>query len=66
VSRSIAVKLHQKLVYKNKNKKYRAFNAEINDSNNNEFFFEFEQKKKVKNEIAVLFKKIINKMFKFK
>jgi len=60
------IKLHQKSIYKNKNKKYRAFNTEIDDSDDDDFFSEFEKKKKISNEITVLFKKIINKIFKFK
>jgi len=66
MSRLIAVKLHQKLVYKDKNKRYRTFDAEINDSDDDDFFSELEKKKKVSNKIAVLFKKTVSKMFKFK
>jgi len=60
------IKLHQKSVYKDKNKRYRAFDAEINDSNDDDFFFKFEKKKKVNDEITALFKKTVSKMFKFK
>jgi len=58
------IKSHWKSVYKSK--KHRAFNAKVNDSNDNDFSFEFKEKKKISNEIAVLFKKTVNKMFKFK
>ncbi len=60
------IKLHQKSVYKNKNKKHRTFNAKVNNSNDDDFFFQFKKKEKVSNEIAALFKKIVSKMFKFK
>jgi len=66
MNRLIVIKLHQKSVYKDKNKKHRAFDAEINDSDDNDFFFEFKKKKKVNNEIAALFKKTVSKMFKSK
>jgi len=66
MSRLTAIKLHQKLVYKNKNKKHKTFNAKVNDSNDDDFFSEFKKKKKVSDEITVLFKKTVNKMFKFK
>jgi len=65
VNKLTVIKLHQKLVYKDKSKRHRTFNAKINDSNDDDFFFKFEKKKKINNEIAVLFKKTINKMFKF-
>ena len=35
------IKLHQKSVYKNKNKRHRAFNTEVNKSNDDDFFSEF-------------------------
>ena len=60
------IKLHQKSVYKDKNKKHKTFNAKVNDSNDDDFFFKFEEEKKVNNKITVLFKKIVNKMFKSK
>jgi len=59
-----AVKLYQKSVYKEKEKRYRVFNAEVSDSNDDDFFSEFDKKEKVSNEIAVLFKKTVSKMFK--
>jgi len=61
-----AVKLYQNSVYKEKEKRYRVFNTEISDSNDDDFFSEFEKKKKVNNEIAALFKKTVSKMLKFK
>ncbi len=62
--RLIAVKLYQKSVYKEKEKKYRVFDAEVNDNDDNNFFSEF--KEKINNEIAALFKKTVSKMFKSK
>jgi len=59
-----AVKLYQKLIYKEKEKRYKVFNIEISDNNDDDFFFKFKKKKKVNNEIAALFKKTINKMLK--
>jgi len=56
--------LYWKLVYKEKEKKYRVFNAEINDNNNDDFFSESKEKKKINNEIAALFKKTVSKMLK--
>ena len=56
--------MHQKSVYKDKAKKQRVFDAEVSDSDDNDFFFEFKEKEKVNNEIAVLFKKTVSKMFK--
>jgi len=53
-------------VYKDKNKKHRTFDAEVNDSNNDDFFSEFKKKKKISNEIAALYKKTVSKIFKFK
>ena len=64
--RLIAVKLYWKSVYKEKEKKYKVFNAEISDNNNNDFFFKSEEKEKVNDEIAALFKKTVDKIFKFK
>ncbi len=61
-----AVKLYQKSVYKEKEKRYRVFDAEVNDSNDDDFFSEFKEKEKVNNEITVLFKKTISKMLKSK
>ncbi len=59
-----AVKLYQKSVYKEKEKRYRVFNAEINDSNDDDFFSEFKKKEKVSNKIAALFKKTVSKILK--
>jgi len=64
--RLIAVKLYKKSVYKEKEKRYRVFNTEINNNNDDDFFSEFKEKEKINNEIAALFKKTINKIFKFK
>ncbi len=64
--RLTAVKLYQKLIYKEKEKKYRVFNAEISNSNDDDFFFEFKKKEKINNEITALFKKTVSKMFKSK
>ncbi len=64
--RLTAVKLYWKLIYKEKEKRYRVFDAEVSDSNDDDFFSEFKKKEKVNNEIAALFKKTINKMLKFK
>ena len=61
-----AVKLYQKLIYKEKERRYRVFDAEINNSNDDDFFFKFKEKEKVNNEITVLFKKTVNKMLKSK
>jgi len=41
------IKLHQKSVYKDKNKRHRTFDTEINDSDDDDFFFEFEKKRKL-------------------
>ncbi len=60
------VKLYQKSVYKEKEKRYKVFNTEVNDNDDNDFFSEFEKKEKVNNEITALFKKTINKILKFK
>jgi len=60
------IKLHQKSVYKNKNKKQKVFNAKVSDSDDDDFFSEFEKKKKINDEITALFKKIVSKMFRFK
>jgi len=59
-----AVKLYQKSVYKEKEKKHRVFDAEVSDSDNDDFFSEFEEKKKVSNKITALFKKAVSKMLK--
>jgi len=59
-----AVKLYQKSIYKEKEKKYRVFNAEVSDSDDDDFFSEFKEKEKVSNEITVLFKKTVSKMLK--
>ncbi len=64
--RLTAVKLYWKSVYKEKEKRYRVFNAEVNDSNDDDFFSEFKEKEKINNEIAALFKKTVSKIFKFK
>jgi len=60
-----AVKLYQNSVYKEKEKRYRVFDAEVSDSNDDDFFSEFKEKEKVNNEIAALFKKTVSKMLKF-
>jgi len=62
--RLTAVNLYQKSVYKDKEKRHRAFDAEVSDSNDDDFFSEFNEKEKVSNKIAVLFKKAVSKMFK--
>jgi len=59
-----AVKLYQKSVYKEKEKRHKVFNAEVSDSNDDDFFSESDKKEKVSNEIAVLFKKTVSKMLK--
>jgi len=64
--RLIAVNLYQKSVYKDKEKRYRVFDAEVSDSNDDDFFSESNKKEKVSNEITVLFKKTVSKMFKSK
>jgi len=64
--RLTAVKLYQKSIYKEKEKKYRVFNAEVSDSDDDDFFSEFKEKEKVSNEITVLFKKTVSKMLKSK
>jgi len=58
--------LYQKLVYKEKEKRHRAFDTEVSDSNDDDFFSESEEKEKVNDEIAALFKKAVSKMLKFK
>ena len=59
------IKLHCKLRFKYKKKRHKVFNIKIN--NDTIFFFlNSEEKEKVNNEIAVLFKKTVNKIFKFK
>jgi len=62
--RLTTVKLYQKLVYKEKEKRHRVFDVEVSDSNNDDFFFEFKEKEKISNEIAALFKKTVSKMLK--
>jgi len=61
-----AVKLYQKSVYKEKEKRHRVFDAEVSDSNDDDFFSEFKEKEKVSNEITALFKKTVSKMLKSK
>jgi len=61
-----AIKLYQKSVYKDKEKRHRAFDTEVSDSNDDDFFSESDEKEKVSNEIAALFKKTVSKMLKFK
>ncbi len=51
--------MYWKSVYKEKEKRYRVFDAEINDSNDDDFFSKSEEKEKVSNEIAALFKKTV-------
>jgi len=46
MNKSITIKLHQKSVYKDKNKKHRTFDAEVNNSDDNDFFSEFKKKRK--------------------
>jgi len=58
--------LYWKSIYKEKEKRHKVFNTEINDNNDNDFFSESEEKEKVNDEIAALFKKTISKIFKFK
>ncbi len=64
--RLTAVKLYQKLVYKEKEKRHKVFNVEVSDSNDDDFFSKFKEKKKVNDEITALFKKTVSKMLKFK
>jgi len=59
-----AVKLYQKSVYKEKEKRHRVFDTEVSDSNDDVFFSESNKKEKVSDEIAALFKKTVSKMFK--
>jgi len=59
-----AVKLYQKSVYKEKEKRHRVFDTEVSDSNDDVFFSESNEKEKVSDEIAALFKKTVSKMFK--
>jgi len=61
-----AVKLYWKSIYKEKEKRHKVFNVEVSDSNNDNFFFKFKEKKKINNEIAALFKKTVSKILKFK
>ncbi len=62
--RLTAVKLYQKSVYKEKEKRHRVFDVEVSDSDNDDFFSEFEEKKKVSDKITALFKKAVSKMLK--
>jgi len=62
--RLTAVKLYQKSVYKEKEKRHRVFDVEVSDSDNYDFFSEFKEKKKVSDEITALFKKAVSKMLK--
>jgi len=66
MNKLIIIKLQQKSLNKDKSKRYRTFDAEINDSDDNDFFSEFKKKKKMNDKIVVLFKKTVSKMFKFK
>jgi len=59
-----AVKLYQKLIYKEKEKRYKIFNVKVSDSDDNDFFSESKEKEKVNNKIAALFKKTVSKMLK--
>jgi len=61
-----AVKLYQKSVYKEKEKRYKVFDTEVSDSDDDDFFSESDKKEKVSDEIAALFKKTVSKMLKFK
>jgi len=61
-----AVKLYQKSVYKEKEKRYKVFDTEVSDSDDDDFFSESDEKEKVSDEIAALFKKTVSKMLKFK
>ena len=45
MNKLITIKLHQKSVYKDKNKKHRAFDAKVNDSDDDDFFSKFKEKK---------------------
>jgi len=64
--RLTAVKLYQKSVYKEKEKRHRVFDVEVSDSDNDDFFSEFKEKEKVSDKITALFKKTVSKMLKFK
>jgi len=55
--RLTAVKLYQKSVYKDKEKRHRVFDAKVSNSDDDDFFSEFKEKEKVSDEIAALFKK---------
>ncbi len=59
-----AVKLYWKSVYKEKEKRHRVFDVKVSDSNDDDFFSEFKEKKKVNDEIAALFKKTVSKILK--
>jgi len=58
------IKLHCKLRFKYKKKRYKIFNIKI--SNDIVFFLNLENEKKVNDEITILFKETVSKMFKFK
>jgi len=60
--RLTAVKLYQKSAYKEKGKRHRAFDTEVSDSDDDDSFSESDEKEKVSDEIAVLFKKTASKM----
>jgi len=62
--RLTAVKLYQKSAYKEKEKRHRAFDAEVSDSDDDDFFSESDEKEKVSNKIAALFKKAVSKVLK--
>ncbi len=57
-----AVKLYQKSVYKEKEKRYKVFDTEVSDSDDDDSFSESDEKEKVSDEIAVLSKKTASKM----
>jgi len=57
------IKLYWKSDFKDKKKRHKTFNTKVNDDS--VFFFsDSEKKEKINDEIAVLFKKTLNKMFK--
>jgi len=62
--RLTAVKLYQKSVYKGKGKRHRAFDAEVSDSNDDDFFSESEEEEKVGDEISALSKEAASKVLK--
>jgi len=57
--RLTAVNLYQKSVYKDKEKRHRVFDTEVSDNNDDDFFSESDEKEKVSNEIAALFKNAV-------